>query len=787
MRLPSKRSSSVLKSLVMGTLVVSCGGSTDAGTSAPTAPDTTVATVTVSAARPAIYIGQSLTLTVVARNAAGSVVSMEGATWSSSDPGVATIATGVVTGIKAGTATITAAIAGKSGSVALAVAQVPVSTVILTPANAALDLGQTVQLVATPKDSAGGTLAGRAITFATSAASIGLVSTTGLVTAVAAGNATITASAEGKSTSITLKVAAGTPSAPSVTAPARLKVGTIGTASVAAQAGLTYAWSITGGDIVSGAGAAQLTFRPTSAGPVTLSATASRNGIASTPGEATTISFATLTRILNGDVGGSPAAGATDYDTPGPVPYAYTPASGAGSVIAEIDGVRAAGTGQITMDRDHEVYAYGQAASGTTFSDMIVVPNDPQKIPSVGFYAARAVGSVTLADPYCATTMPSIAFPKSYLGAYPLPAPAASLPASTERGVALKDYWAVSINNPSTNSGCRGDWHAAVMEAMRRAKQIGSDYVAIFQNAYLDDVTASTLKFNCMSGEAACPSWAQVPDAEILWAANAARGMGLKLYIHMQVDVVDIRNQPLPTAPSSDFLTRYFAAYKDYAVHIGQLAQQGGASVLQVDWSVWWIDWTKPEYQPIYRQRLTEVSAAVRQVFSGKRALGTLSIWSSANDALMSEVDLLLLDLWPVQFKLTAADLANLSPGVVKQRTEEVIRDFANVVGRYNKPAIFRIMAQSHRDYLKSGWIEDGFCTSGCMQRSVITDFSVQAIAYEGELEAIKGQSSFPVGAVEAVGYWFADVLLPKESFPNLSQSIRNKPAEYLLSRWFAR
>src|SRR3989454_4590440 len=46
------------------------------------------------------------------------------------------------------------------------------------------------------------------------------------------------------------------------------------------------------------------------------------------------------------------------------------------------------------------------------------------------------------------------------------------------------------------------------------------------------------------------------------------------------------------------------------------------------------------------------------------------------------------------------------------------------------------------RDYLLNGWVEDGFCVSGCAQNAVRTDFSVQAIAYEAMLEAVSTQTA---------------------------------------------
>ena len=73
-----------------------------------------------------------------------------------------------------------------------AVATVEVSTV------ADIVVGQTAQLIATPRDASGNPLANRTITWSTSSASIATVSTSGAVTGVTPGSATITATSEGK-------------------------------------------------------------------------------------------------------------------------------------------------------------------------------------------------------------------------------------------------------------------------------------------------------------------------------------------------------------------------------------------------------------------------------------------------------------------------------------------------------------------------------------------------------------------------------------------------------------
>ena len=84
----------------------------------------------------------------------------------------------------------------------------PVASMTVSPASASLSAGQTVQLTATPRDSQGNPLSGRVITWSTSDATAATVSGSGLVTAVAVGGATITATSEGKSAGAVITVTA---------------------------------------------------------------------------------------------------------------------------------------------------------------------------------------------------------------------------------------------------------------------------------------------------------------------------------------------------------------------------------------------------------------------------------------------------------------------------------------------------------------------------------------------------------------------------------------------------
>ena len=177
------------------------------GTAAVTITAVPVASVTVSPNPAAIRVGGTVQLTAVTKDSAGNILTGRAITWSSNATGVATVsATGRVTGVAAGSATITAISEGKSGTAAITVTLAPVATVTVSPNPASVVVAGTVQLTATLKDSAGATLTGRVVTWASSAPAVATVSANGLVSGLVAGTATITATSETKSGSSNLTV-----------------------------------------------------------------------------------------------------------------------------------------------------------------------------------------------------------------------------------------------------------------------------------------------------------------------------------------------------------------------------------------------------------------------------------------------------------------------------------------------------------------------------------------------------------------------------------------------------
>ncbi len=183
-----------------GSATITATSEGQSGTSVITVTNAPVASVTVSPTAAGVTVGATTQLTATPKDANGTALSGRVVTWATSNAAAATVsASGLVTGVAAGSATITATSEGQSGTSAITVTNVPVASVTVSPATASITVGAATQLTATPKDANGTALTGRAVTWATSNAAVATVSTTGRVTGVTAGSATITATSEGQS------------------------------------------------------------------------------------------------------------------------------------------------------------------------------------------------------------------------------------------------------------------------------------------------------------------------------------------------------------------------------------------------------------------------------------------------------------------------------------------------------------------------------------------------------------------------------------------------------------
>lgn len=211
-QIASVSSKGVVTALALGSTQVAASAGGHSGLATIAVSEGPVASVTVVPATVTMVVGQTAPLSVATRNANGVTITGRAVTWSSSNVLVAVVsAGGVVTGVAPGTATITAACGGNSASASVTVSPPPVATVTVSPAAKTLNVGQTTVLTASVRDATGATLTDRAVVWSTNNAAVASVSQAGVVTALAPGTATVTATSEGKSGAAAITVATPPP------------------------------------------------------------------------------------------------------------------------------------------------------------------------------------------------------------------------------------------------------------------------------------------------------------------------------------------------------------------------------------------------------------------------------------------------------------------------------------------------------------------------------------------------------------------------------------------------
>ncbi|MDF1502431.1 Ig-like domain-containing protein [Roseisolibacter sp. H3M3-2] len=168
---------------------------------APAPSGSAVTSVGVIGLPSSMTVGQRVTVAAVGRDRTGEVVASARPTWISSSTAVLSVdADGGVVALAAGGATVTATIAGVTGSAAtqvLAPARPAVASVAVSPDAPSITVGQEVRLTALVRDASGAVLSDRAVAWVSRGPVIATVSDAGLVRGITPGTVTVEAIAEG--------------------------------------------------------------------------------------------------------------------------------------------------------------------------------------------------------------------------------------------------------------------------------------------------------------------------------------------------------------------------------------------------------------------------------------------------------------------------------------------------------------------------------------------------------------------------------------------------------------
>lgn len=178
------------------------GTSTGTSTGTTTGSSPSLVAITTTPTTVNVAIGATQQFTAMASYSDGSSSNVTStATWSSKTTSVATVSSGgMVTGVAAGSTTVTATVNGISGSATVTVpaAAPTLSTIAVTPASPSVTVGGTQQFTATGTYSDGTTKPiTSSVTWTTASSSIATISSAGVATGVAAGTTTVTASQNG--------------------------------------------------------------------------------------------------------------------------------------------------------------------------------------------------------------------------------------------------------------------------------------------------------------------------------------------------------------------------------------------------------------------------------------------------------------------------------------------------------------------------------------------------------------------------------------------------------------
>jgi phage major head subunit gpT-like protein len=382
------------------------------------------------------------------------------------------------------------------------------------------------------------------------------------------------------------------------------------------------------------------------------------------------------------------------------------------------------------------------------------------------------IQTLPVVDDTCLLSTTTVQYPASYQGAFPLPAVSGHMPATLQLGLTIKDSWLDPGSQKTPNNpGCNSDMHTAFVQTIQRIKALGGTYVTVPQYICIASASTPGQDFSLFGRES-------IPAADLTWMAQQAHAIGLNIRYKMQICTTDSVGQNL-VITNNQWLSDLYTAYSNYMTSQAVILQSSGYESMTLDWDDWTPDFTN--FAGIREQSLVNLANKLRAIYSGKLVLEQSWVYSKS---VTDSVDKIVVTIGSLVGRISSSDEQNLSVAVLKPYYATTLHGAQNTYGT-TKPIEIVAQVQSWNHTLSQGWVEDSGCWSLNCAATLTTDFSVQAIAYESMLETINEQQYVNVESFSVNSYWLADNIQAHTTFPNISQSIRNKPAESIVYQWF--
>jgi uncharacterized protein YjdB len=199
-----------------GTVTITATSGTVHGAVIITVGQSILASLSLSPSNPSVALGLGQTISVTGTMTDGSTATGLTLTWTSSNTSVATVENGVITTKGQGSTTITVSCGSVSASTTLTVAAPALASITISPKNPSAKVGDPLQFSAAGTMTDGTAASGVTINWSSSSPSVASIDASGLATAKAEGNTTITASSGSISDSTTLSIMAAENPVPTI-------------------------------------------------------------------------------------------------------------------------------------------------------------------------------------------------------------------------------------------------------------------------------------------------------------------------------------------------------------------------------------------------------------------------------------------------------------------------------------------------------------------------------------------------------------------------------------------
>lgn len=436
--------------------------------------------------------------------------------------------------------------------------------------------------------------------------------------------------------------------------------------------------------------------------------------------------------------------------------------------------------------------------------------SNPQSPALTVTTSSSSVNVVTCPNPH------NSSYPDTYLGNYTIPTSTGKLDSNVQRVMGLKDYHVGNIYPVNESCGKNNEYAKRMYEiTLDKLKDTGVEYIWIYQYGEWKNITDDIFTVNKL----------QIPLDIQTFIIDEAKKRNIKVYWTWQFHLTDMNNNSVfvnGKIPVETF-KKIMATHRATMLYYAQYNQDKGVAGMSVDAHTTYLNLPQnSELEAIYVKEMSSLIDDIRKIYKGTLIYGLSSNMERYYPDIYNKVDMLHVNIFmPTKnsgdMKDKPVTLENLKKWITcsidhrYQTIQEKISLGLNSCNNYSTgsklvnekplpPVMLDLTIQSRDKYLQEGWVEDGFCVIGlnsdgstntCIQETYKTDFSLQALIIEAALQAVKEQKFFNLAAVNfSTSYWLTDTLLASgtsEGFPNISQSVRGKPAEKVIKQWYSR